>query len=713
MAEFEYGYLEGDHLGRPQDLGLLLRLYPYLRPHLRLMTLASLLILVLIGLELAMPYITRLAIDRHLVPHYLRIDPTRLGPELKSDLARVIPADRGHGAEGSWWLAKSRWRELDPALATLIHKSGAVGRLDWYRTAATPEVGALARQHQAWFTKAGDDFFIPVERLSDLSADELGILRVDDAQWLGIWAAIFASLALCLLGVSYFQTMALEKAGQGMVHDLRMDLYASLLERPLAFFHANPMGKLVTRLNNDVQNLADLFRGLLVGLFRDLFLLVGVAGIMLHLDWRLGLICLGLGPLVALLAWRLSLLTREIFRRVQGLVGRISTLLGEVVSGISQVKLLGAETALLGKLTRLNQEHFRAGMAQVKLFAVFLPLVELLGSLAVALIIWQGGGWVIQDRLSLGTLVAFIAYFQMFMAPIRDLAEKYHTLQGALASTERILVLMATDQEQPPLPATPVPPMPSSSGDLEFCGVEFGFRPGRPVLKDFNLRVAEGRSLAVVGPSGGGKSTLVNLALRLYRPWAGRIMLGGRELNSLSQAELSGLLALVSQESLLLRSSVALNVSLGRPGVDKGRLYEALDISGVSAWLSELPQGADTMIGPGGRQLSQGQRQMVALARALAGDPKVLLLDEAFSQVDPASEAAIHRALPLVMAGRTTIMVAHRLSTARQAERILVMQQGKLVEDGDHTALLKAGGLYAYLAGLEAMEQEGREPSPG
>lgn len=708
MAEYDFGYLEGDHLGRPRDLGLLRRLYPFLRPRLGLVGAASALIMVLIALELAMPYVTRLAIDRRLTPHYLRLDLSRLPPDLGAELDAALGRDGRVELGHARWVAKRAWRELDPALTTQVRQSGAVGPREWYGAPADQAGRDLARGHPAWFSTAGGLVLIPVERLDGLDRAELGVLRGRDAVGLGLWAAAFAALAVLLLTVSFFQTMTLERAGQGMVLDLRLALYQNILARPMAFFHENPVGKLVTRTNNDIQNLAELFRGLLVGLFRDLFLAVGVAGVMLALDWRLALLCLALAPLVAFLAWRLSFLAREIFRRVQGQIGRINTLLSEMVSGISQIKLLNAERPLIARLGRLNQEHFRAGMTQVRLFAVFLPLVELLGALAVALIIWRGGGWVIQDRLSLGTLVAFISYFAMFLAPIRDLAEKYHMLQGALASAERILVLM--DQPEPEPEAADAREAAEDStgngpsgGDLRFERVGFGYRPDQPVLSGFDLAIPQGQFTALVGPSGSGKSTLVNLVLRLYEPWSGRILLDGREVGRMSRAELTRRVALVGQETVLVRGSVARNVSLDRPRVTPSRLAEALEISGAAAWVNELPDGIDTMVGQGGRRLSQGQRQMLALARALAGDPWVLILDEAFSQVDPASEQAIQQALPRVMAGRTTLLVAHRLSTARRAERILVMKNGRLVEDGDHAALLAAGGLYADMVGLEDM----------
>ena len=701
MPEYDFGYLEGDQLGRIKDLGLLKRLWPFLRPRMRLVFWSLLLCLVLIGLDLAMPYVTRLAIDCHLVPHYLRLEPAGLEPALSGKLSQAL-AEPGRDA-GQRWVSTSRWRELDSALTARLRRAGAVGDEDWYRARRGPETLALAKAHPGWFRAEAGYLYLPVRRLKDLGYEELKTLRGHDALSIVLWAAVFAVLAVLSLAVSFFQTMALEKAGQGMVLDLRMALYRNILDRPLTFFNRNPVGKLVTRTNNDIQNISELFRVLLVGLFRDLFLLLGVAGVMLALDWRLALLCLGLAPVVVLLARRLSFLARDIFRRVQGLVGRINTLFGEVVGGITHLKLLGAEPAALRRLRRLNHRHFKAGMSQVKLFAVFPSLIEFLGSLAVALIIWRGGGWVIQDQLSLGTMVAFIAYFGMFLGPIRALAENYHLLQGALASTERIVVLMDQDEgrAEPPRPAAHRPG--KADGHLRFERVRFGYRPGKPVLHDLDLTIPEGQSVALVGPSGSGKSTLVNLVLRLYQPWSGRIWLEGGPLEDIHRKELTRLAALVGQETILVRGSLAQNITLGRPGIDQQRLRTALEISGTAGWAEGLPQGEQTPIGQGGRQLSQGQRQMVALARALAGDPRLLILDEAFSHVDPASERIIHRNLPAVMAGRTTLLVAHRLSTARRAERILVMKNGRLVEDGDHASLMEAGGLYADMVGLEDM----------
>lgn len=710
MVEYDFGYLEGDQLGGVRDLGLLKRLWPFIRPRMRLVWSSLLLILVLIALDLAMPYVTRLAIDRHLVPHYLRLEAIGLSTTLRRKLATALA--RPEQTADLRWVSTRRWRELDPSLTARLRRSGTVDDGDWYRAGRTPRAQALAGAHPGWFQAEAGYLYVPVRRLKDLSYSELKVLRGGDAWRLGLWALAFAVLAGLALMVSYFQTMALERAGQGMVLDLRMALYHGILDRPLTFFNRNPVGKLVTRTNHDIQNISELFRGLLVGLFRDVLLLFGVAGVMLALDWRLALLCLGLAPLVARLAWRLSFLARDIFRRVQGLVGRINTLLGEMVSGIGQVKLLGAQPPLLARLGRLNRDHFRAGMSQVKLFAVFPALIEFLGALAVALIIWQGGGWVIQDQISLGTMVAFIAYFNIFLGPIRALAENYHLLQGALASAERIMVLMDDAGAKGESGAKPAPSASATTRGadnrcLEFQAVRFGYRLGKPIFPRLDLAIPAGQSVALVGPSGGGKSTLVNLVLRLYEPWSGQILFGGRRLQEIGSEELTRMVALVSQETILVRGSLARNITLGREGIDRARLQTALGISGAAGWVEGLPQGLDTPVGQGGRQLSQGQRQMVALARALAGDPRLLILDEAFSHVDPASERIIHQALPAIMAGRTTLLVAHRLSTAERADRILVMKDGRLVEDGNHQALIKAGGLYADMAGLEMLDSTG------
>ena len=703
MSDHDTEFLEGDQPGQSRKGDLIRRMANFIVPHRRPVAVAALLIPLCIGLELLLPVITRTAIDSYLVPFHLRVDAGRLESSLHKILGKALEQRQVPVDSEIWYVAESDWRDLDPALIAQIRKAGVVDSRRWYAAPADESILSLIDRHPGQFQRAGPSVLISEDDLKRLPSEDLKRLRRSDARGLIGMAALFSAMAAMLLAISYFQTVFLERAGQRMMKDLRLFLFHHVLTRSQSFFSANPVGKLVTRINNDVQSMAELFRNMVVGLLKDLLLFGGIAMVMFALNARLAAVCMLVVPPMGILAWFFARISKRLFRQLKGYTGRLNTGLQEAIAGLATIKLLGAQARIDDKLTGINNRYFQAGLAQTKLFAVFTPLMELVGSLAVALIIWYGGGVVIQDRLSLGTLVAFISYIQMLLAPVRDLSEKYNQLQGALASTERIFAVIddprtletsEVGSKQAPL---------DGNADIVFEGVEFGYRPDRKVLDGFDLTIPTGQTVTLVGPSGGGKSTLVNLLLRLYDPLGGKILLGDRPLTTIAPYELVRRVALVSQEMVLLSASIEDNIVLGRSQVTPSMLERAIEISGVDTWVNALPQGIDTRVGEGGRTLSQGQCQMLALARALAGDPRILILDEAFSQIDPESEKLIVSRLPSIMAGRTCITVAHRLATARHSRRILVVRDGRIVEDGDHRALMDADGIYAGMVALELL----------
>ncbi len=679
--------------------GLIMRMAGFLAPHRRPVIIASLLIPLCIGLELSLPVVTRTAIDRYLVPCHVHIYLNRLDRPLQSALFKALPEIRNPAGQAELFIAEQDWRALDPVLAARLRAGGGIDALRYYAAPASPENDALASRYPERFMRRGSILLIAEKNLQILAKQDLKQLRRTDARGLIAMAAFFSALAGVLLAASFVQTVYLERAGQLMMKDVRAALFHHILTRSQSFFSENPVGRLVTRINNDVQSMAELFRHMVTGLFKELFLFIGITAVMVVLNARLAMACMVIVPPMALLACFFARISKRIFHRIKACTGQVNMGLQESIAGITTIRLLGAEGRVMEKLTRTNNRYLRAGMAQIRMFAVFTPLMELIGSLGIALIIWYGGSEVIRDRLSLGTLVAFLTYIQMLLGPIRALSDKYNQLQGAVASTERIFTLM--DDPRSLQIKSPPEAGALNKGDIVFDRVSFGYHPDKTIFNRFNLVIPQGQTITLVGPSGGGKSTLVNLLLRLYDPLEGVIRLNGSPLTAIAPEDLVGQVTLVSQEMILLAADLRENILLGRSGITPAMVDRAIKISGVDTWVDTLPSGIHTRVGEGGRTLSQGQCQMLALARALAGDPQILILDEAFSQIDPESEQLIQSRLPSIMAGRTCITVAHRLATARYSQRILVIRDGRIIEDGEHQALMNARGVYADMVALE------------
>ncbi len=518
-----------------------------------------------------------------------------------------------------------------------------------------------------------------------------------DLSGLGTIAALFLLTVLGAFALEYLQTSTMQIIGQRIMFDLRMQIHARLQQLDIRFYDRNPVGRLMTRVTSDVDALNELFTAGVVAVFGDAFTLVGIMAVLVWMDWRLALVAFSVLPLVAWFTEWFRSNVRESYRQVRMWLARINAFLQERITGMATVHLFRREERDFAAFEQINRHHRDANIRSILYYAVFYPAIELVSALASALIIWIGGGWVMDDRLTLGSLVAFLMYAQRFFRPISDMSEKFNVLQGAMASSERIFTLIDT----PVAIASNARAVRATSGVIAFDHVTFAYVEGEPVLKDVSFRVMPGERIAIVGATGAGKTTIVNLLLRFYDVQEGRITIDGTDIREMDLAELRSLFGLVLQDVHLFSGTVAGNVRLGNDAVTDEAVAAAVKAVHADTFIDRLPNGLETAVVERGATLSVGQKQLLSFARALAFNRPVLILDEATSSVDTGTELLIRDALKVIMAGRTTIAIAHRLSTIQGMDRILVFHKGHLRESGTHQALLAERGIYHRLYQLQ------------
>jgi ATP-binding cassette, subfamily B, multidrug efflux pump len=529
-----------------------------------------------------------------------------------------------------------------------------------------------------------------------------------DMGLLGTLAALFLAALLLEFVVEYGQTLLTTYIGQRVMYDLRMQIFGHLQRLSISFFDRNPVGRLMTRVTSDVETLNELFSSGLVTVFGDVFTLIAIMTMMLIVDWRLALVTFSVIPLVWLTAMIFRRRVREAFRDIRTRLARLNAYLQERLSGMRVVQLFGREADSAARFAALNREHLEAHLRSITIYAVFFPVVEVLTAVAMALLLYYGGLRTIHGTLTVGVLAAFIQLTRRFFQPLQDLSEKFNLLQSAMASSERVFALL--DQPVSVLePARPVILPQPIRGEVHFEEVWFRYGPDGPwVLRDVSFTASPGQTIALVGHTGAGKTTIVNLLLRFYDPDRGRILIDGVDIRQLSTSDLRSLIGFVQQDLFLFTGDILHNLTLGAP-VSPEAAHEAARRVGADRFIERLPAGYAHRLGERGRSLSVGERQLLSFARALALDPRILVLDEATSSVDAEAEAQIQRAIAELMTGRTSLVVAHRLSTILHADEILVLQHGEIRERGSHRELLLQEGLYQRLYQLQLRGQEDRK----
>ncbi|NCQ19415.1 MAG: antibiotic ABC transporter ATP-binding protein [Ignavibacteria bacterium CG_4_8_14_3_um_filter_37_9] len=520
---------------------------------------------------------------------------------------------------------------------------------------------------------------------------------------LWITIALFATLFF-QSAIQYLLTYYTQYLGQKTIYDIRMKLFSHTQRLAIKFFDKTPIGRLVTRVTNDIESLNELFSSGIIMIFSDVFIILWILGFMFFMDWKLSLVSLSILPVLIYGTFLFRRKVRDNYRDVRFHLARLNSYMQEHITGISVMQLFHKEKEELQKFSGINGDHKKANIESIFYYAVFYPAVEFISAIALALIIWYGGGEVVHNVLTLGTLFAFLQYTEMFFRPIRDLSEKYNIMQTAMASSERVFKLLddKTFIKNPDDPKF----LNSVKGSISFENVSFAYNKDEYVLKNISLDVNPGETVAIVGATGAGKTSIINILTRFYDINSGCIRVDGIDIREVDKRDLRKQISIVLQDVFLFSGTIKSNIGMNNPKIADEQIHRAAELVGADKFIQLLPMKYDEEVKERGATLSVGQKQLISFARALAFNPQILILDEATSSVDTETEILIQQAIEKLLVGRTAIVIAHRLSTIQNADKILVMHKGEIKETGNHQELLAKRGIYYRLYQLQYKDQE-------
>jgi ATP-binding cassette, subfamily B, multidrug efflux pump len=545
-------------------------------------------------------------------------------------------------------------------------------------------VSSAARQAGPFLTKIAIDDYI----------------LLDDPEGLGLIVSAFLGLLLLQFVVGYAQSWSTSMVGQWAMRDVRAQIFARMQKLPLRFFDRTPIGRLMARNTSDVDALNELFTDGVVSMCSDILTIVTILAYIFYMDFELGALTCVVLPLAAAVTFWLQKMTFQAYRIARTRFDSFSSSLQESLSGIEVVQLFGSERRAAKRFDEGNDSYLEARLQSTLYHSIYFPFMELAGSSLLALVLWYGGGEVIRQQIEWGVLVAMLQYVPRFFMPIRDIAERYNTLQIAMASSERIFELVDSEPE----PEGEGKVLERLQGEIEFKNVHFAYNDEEWVLRDVSFRVQPGQSVAIVGATGAGKSTIINLVCRFYDIQRGAILVDGVDIREWDVQALRRRVGIVQQDVFLFSGDVADNIGLGSEGMTREKIEQAAHSVNADRFIEKLPDGFAQQVGERGASFSSGQRQLISFARALASDPDILVLDEATASVDTETEMWIQEAVEKLMHSRTSIIIAHRLSTIRHADKILVMHHGEVREEGRHEELLELRGIYYRLHQLQYEE---------
>lgn len=668
------------------DLDIVKRLGKYLKPQLFKFLFCLVLIVLMTGIDLSVPYLTKVAIDENITTYD---EPMVLSEEKINEETFSV---------NNQFYTKVSKVETDGnyEYSTLIRYEDQYYLVDGRVENYSEKDYELSNN-----ILTGNEESFSTERLTE---EEYQLFRENDKSDLIKIGLLLLGLLLLNYIFSFINMITLHYASQKIIYDLRSDLFEHIQNLSLSFFDNNPVGRLVTRVTNDMKNIAELFTTVLVTTLKDLFLIFGTIIVMLSINFELALVAFSTIPIVLIISYFFRIKARKIQRQVKKRLARINATLAENINGMSIIQIFNRENFIYQEFKKINESYFQASLNETKLYAIFKPSMNLIYSISLALIIWYGGGQSINQAIELGVLVAFIQYLNQFFRPIFDLAEKFNIFQSAMASSERVFMLLDEPIEiKDPVKENTLPDR--IEGKIRFENVSFSYDTEENyVLKNINFEVNPGETVALVGATGSGKTTITSLINRFYDIQKGKITIDGIDLKDIRKTDLREHIGMVLQDVFLFAGDIKSNIRLNNEDITLKEIEEVSKYVNAHDFITSLENGYNQEVTERGSTLSTGQRQLLSFARALAFNPDILILDEATSNIDTHTELLIQNAIEKLIKGRTTIIVAHRLSTIKNADKIIVLHQGKIMEMGTHNELIEKGKMYYDLYKLQYVD---------
>ncbi len=688
MHEF---HTEEKELGRVFDRKIITRLLVLLKPYLKYLIISFVLLIIAALVELVFPNIMRFTIDRYITKtgYILQIEYDKNLPELSA---------------GAYFITQSQLSKVSPDIVHIWQKENLLSKQRYfylYKTEIDEEARILIEKNSAVFEQYDNLVIAPYDKLTKIGAQELLKIRKNDLSGVFRMAILFLGIILIGVIVNFIHLYLMQYAGQLFMHSLRMKIFQKLQDLDLTFFDHNPVGRLVTRATNDVEAINEALSSVFTTLVRDILLLIGIVVIMLWINIRLALITFVVVPLVVVLTSYFRIKARDIYRLVRRKLARLNATLQESISGMRVIKVFANERESQQRFDAINRDYLSANLKEVTLMSFFRPLIEVISSLGIGLVLYYGGGRVITGNLSLGILVAFLTYVEMFFRPIRELTESYTILQSAMASSERIFQLL--DEEIRITSKLGAEELIDVKGEIEFQNVWFSYDENEWVLKDVCFKIRPGERVAFVGPTGAGKTSIISLLSRFYEIQKGKILIDGIDIKDIGLETLRSKIGVVMQDVFLFSGDIKSNIRLNLP-IEDDRVKEIAAYINADKFIDRFPHKYDEVVMERGVTLSTGERQLLSFARVLAFNPRILILDEATASIDAETEQYIQDGLKKLITDRTAIVIAHRLSTIKDVDRIYVLHKGEIKEVGTHQELLARKGIYYHLYQLQSMQ---------